>query len=430
MDKKIKWTTSPITKALDAKTGDFLITGYFTSDEIDEVGDVITKESTQRAVERFRKFPALRMMHQSPIGRVVDIGEPNLQWNQLTALVVDDQAKKLIANDVLTALSVGIIVDDAKMATRKDGKTGWDISGYSLIEVSAVDVPAQSLAVLTDRPQSYAHEATLFKAMDTQTTTGTTSSNIVTLDVPTIEKDVTGAPSDILTIDNTTHIEPSEEVECEHCGKKFDYLALQEEGLGYVKCPECGAAVDQTGKEISQDNGSKSMDEKEKEVPVAEVKTEVPEPAPDGTGDKLDKMLDMMGKMTDLMQSLIKPAEQEVKSVPEPTPEPSPVEKAVEPDVTKTEKVESDKILDVLDQMNRGFDAKFKEQNEALKAWTVEYIEKIRAEAVPGKAAMIVPEPEKTEDEQREDEETRVRKMTPNELSAYTRKLIAERFQK
>jgi len=37
-------------------------------------------------------------------------------------------------------------------------------------------------------------------------------------------------------------------VKCQFCNFEFDYLTVPESGMGYVKCPKCGASIDQTGR--------------------------------------------------------------------------------------------------------------------------------------------------------------------------------------
>jgi len=43
------------------------------------------------------------------------------------------------------------------------------------------------------------------------------------------------------------HLAP---VTCKNCGKIFDYGKQPEVAMGAVKCPHCGAIVDQTGKDV------------------------------------------------------------------------------------------------------------------------------------------------------------------------------------
>ena len=87
-----------------------LVRGFFTSDERDEVGDIITREATEKAVEKWRMWGNIRTMHDFPSGRVERIGESDgLDWNEIVTVPVDQQTRELIEGGVLKAYSVGII---------------------------------------------------------------------------------------------------------------------------------------------------------------------------------------------------------------------------------------------------------------------------------------------------------------------------------
>jgi hypothetical protein len=168
-------------KVYDPNANDFVITGYFTSDNVDKVGDIITKDATRAAIGAFKEFPTLRLMHQPiPCGKVISIGEPDgLEWNQLSARIVSDDVKKLVAEDVLTAMSVGIIVKEFEPVDPNSAKADpfWFMSGslkitsYDLVEISLVDSPACPDARITDHPGMVSAQqqktAVLFKAMPT-----------------------------------------------------------------------------------------------------------------------------------------------------------------------------------------------------------------------------------------------------------------------
>lgn len=131
-----------------------LFNGFFTSDVKDEVGDIITREATQKAIKKYRKWSNVRYMHQPvAIGKVQRMGEDDeLEWNEMEFLVTHDDVVKDIEAGVLSALSVGIIVNkwedlDGKqdaLAGDKE-KSFWGpmkITDYDLVEVSVVDHPA------------------------------------------------------------------------------------------------------------------------------------------------------------------------------------------------------------------------------------------------------------------------------------------------
>jgi hypothetical protein len=119
-----------------------LIRGAFTSDQRDEVGDIITRAATEAAIPKYREWANIRLMHQpKPVGRAVKIGaEDGLGWNEIEIEVIDPEAVFMVENGLLTALSVGILVDLDTVNVLNDG--GWVINSYSLAEISLVDHPA------------------------------------------------------------------------------------------------------------------------------------------------------------------------------------------------------------------------------------------------------------------------------------------------
>lgn len=156
-------------------SNDFIIEAYFTSDKMDVVGDIITREATVNATGAYRQFGNIRLMHQPvPVGKMVSIGEDDgLEWNQVRIRIVDEHTKMLINEGVLSALSVGIMVIkwnpiDAEGNDCEFGENmrGFKITEYKLVEISVVDHPANYDAVITDeakhaRPQ-YAKAFQLF----------------------------------------------------------------------------------------------------------------------------------------------------------------------------------------------------------------------------------------------------------------------------
>ena len=86
-------------KAEDEST-EIKVQGFFTDDKMDEVGDIITKEATKGAVERWRQWGNIRTMHDFPSGRVESIGEKDgLAWNEIVTVPVDEQTQKLIEGE-------------------------------------------------------------------------------------------------------------------------------------------------------------------------------------------------------------------------------------------------------------------------------------------------------------------------------------------
>lgn len=133
----------PLQKELTKnKDGTLLVRGYFTSDNKDEVGDIITRKATEVALPKYREWGNIRYMHMPrPVGKVVSIGEEDgLEWNEVEIKVVDPQAVFEVEQGLLVALSVGILINWEDIDFLEDG--GWVINAYTLAEISLVDHPA------------------------------------------------------------------------------------------------------------------------------------------------------------------------------------------------------------------------------------------------------------------------------------------------
>jgi hypothetical protein len=135
----------PLEKSFDTQDdGSIVVRGYFTSDALDEVGDIITRDATEAAVPKYRQWGNIRYMHMpKPVAKVLQIGkEDGLKWNEVEIQVIDPEAIFQVKNGLLKALSVGIIIrswDDIEI----DEETGgWIILNYDLAEISLVDHPA------------------------------------------------------------------------------------------------------------------------------------------------------------------------------------------------------------------------------------------------------------------------------------------------
>jgi hypothetical protein len=148
-----KFIGIPLQKAADGQSdGSVIVRGYFTSDNQDEVGDIITREATERAVPKYRQWGNIRFMHlPKPVARVLRIGtEDGLEWNEVEIKVIDPDAVFMVENGLLNALSVGILVDfkDFEPIDPNDPFGGVRILDYTLAEISLVDHPANYDAVL------------------------------------------------------------------------------------------------------------------------------------------------------------------------------------------------------------------------------------------------------------------------------------------
>ena len=138
----------PISKEMEKTDNGLLIRGFFTSDNRDEVGDIITRNATERAVPKYRQWGNIRYMHQPrPVGKVTRIGsDDGLEWNEVEFLVVDPGAIFEVENGLLKALSIGAMIRFEDIEFLEDG--GWIINDYSLAEISLVDHPANYDATL------------------------------------------------------------------------------------------------------------------------------------------------------------------------------------------------------------------------------------------------------------------------------------------
>lgn len=139
----------PLEKNLTkTEKGTLLVKGYFTSDNRDEVGDIITRAATERAIPKYRQWGNIRLMHQPvPVGVIRGIGvEDGLEWNQVDIEVIDPNAIFMVENGLLKALSVGILVNYEDIDFLEDG--GYIINDYTLAEISLVDHPANYDALL------------------------------------------------------------------------------------------------------------------------------------------------------------------------------------------------------------------------------------------------------------------------------------------
>jgi hypothetical protein len=145
----------PLSKKSMRKSDDGLalfVNGFFTSDNRDELGDTITRGATERALPKYRQWGNIRYMHMpKPAGKVVRIGENDgLAWNEVEIKVIDPQSIFEVENELLTALSVGILIRWEDISFDEDG--GWVINDYQLAEISLVDHPANYDAKLKELP--------------------------------------------------------------------------------------------------------------------------------------------------------------------------------------------------------------------------------------------------------------------------------------
>lgn len=131
--------------------GNLIVRGYFTSDNVDMAGDVITRDATERALPMYKQWGNVRYLHTpKPIGKVRRIGvQDGLEWNEAEIEVIDPDAIFQVENELLTALSVGILADFKDIDIDEE-TGGFIINNYTLAEISLVDHPANYDAKLKD----------------------------------------------------------------------------------------------------------------------------------------------------------------------------------------------------------------------------------------------------------------------------------------
>lgn len=143
----------PIQKSVEKTSkGTLVVRGFFTSDNKDEVGDIITRAATERAIPKYKQWSNIRLMHQPiPVGKVIRIGSTDgLEWNEIEIEVIEPAAVFMVENDLLSALSVGALIKMDDVDLMEDG--GMIINDYTLAEISLVDHPANYDAFLKHVP--------------------------------------------------------------------------------------------------------------------------------------------------------------------------------------------------------------------------------------------------------------------------------------
>jgi hypothetical protein len=232
MDKK--WTEPrrkiigvPLQKQLTKNDdGTLLVRGYFTSDNRDEVGDIITRAATERAVPRYRQWGNIRLMHlPRPVAKMVRIGiEDGLEWNEIEIKVIDPEAVFMVEQGLLPALSVGILVNFDDIDFLEDG--GWIINEYALAEISLVDHPANYDARLKEIPANQdlrmlareygldvvARSVEALKAEDTmQEEIKELESELPVEELPAVEEQVVSEEPEVIQEEITQEVEIVEE---------------------------------------------------------------------------------------------------------------------------------------------------------------------------------------------------------------------------
>ena len=146
-----KYIGIPIEKGKEPRFTDDgypIANGFFTSDNKDAMGDIITRGATERAIDEYRQWGNIRYMHQpKPVGKVIGIGKADgLKWNEVEFKIVDKDAQFEVEQGLLSALSIGAVIKWEDIELLEDG--GFQINDYALAEISLVDHPANYDAVL------------------------------------------------------------------------------------------------------------------------------------------------------------------------------------------------------------------------------------------------------------------------------------------
>ena len=96
------------------------------------------------AVREFLEtYPAIRLQHRPdyPVGKGLEAWQDAEGATHLKALIVDDQAKRMVRKGVLRAWSVGL----TDVQTQKSARAPrFEIVGFRLTEVSLVDSPSNA----------------------------------------------------------------------------------------------------------------------------------------------------------------------------------------------------------------------------------------------------------------------------------------------
>lgn len=163
---------------------------------IDRMGDVIVIDGINTA--NYEKNPVFLWMHdhmQPPIGKVVGI-EKRVGLDGVKEMVIEvkfyDSARamefrKMYEEGFLNAVSVSISATEYKSVKRENGVEGFDFVKSDLLEISAVNVPGNELALaikalefsldsglamkkiaekMKDLENVYAHVETIAKALE------------------------------------------------------------------------------------------------------------------------------------------------------------------------------------------------------------------------------------------------------------------------
>jgi len=376
-----------------------LVRGYFTDDKMDEVEDIITKEATVDAVERWRQWGNIRTMHSNPSGRIEKIGEADgLAWNEVVTVPVEKTTRELIEGGVLKAYSVGIIpreyeLNESALEEMGDDVDPWFlpliIHSYDMVEISYVDHPANYAAAIQEvgspKHKGMSHRNVIFK-----------NSEIVG-DIVNMEKDTEGAVVDEVVDDVVAEEEVADSAQ-----------PGEETGVEVVKEEEDTETVDVESEE--------EKDDVAEEEEVVEKAEESEFDVALAVGELKESLGGIEARVSGLAESLDGLADRVVERFID----------AMSAETPGSDDV-SDKGVEVEDEKSFDEDA---------------FVEKVVDKVLAGLAEVIVPtavrsarvmvddDGEEVEPESNEDKTKRYLEMTPDERRARMKEALAQSITK
>lgn len=126
-----------LTKVQDSDDDTLEVHGIASTESPDSTGETILASAIRKALPSYRKYPAIREMHQlSAAGRAIEIDVDDDGVTHIVAKIVDANAIKKVRNKVYGGFSVGGRV------LKRNAKDRTIIEEIELSEVSLVDRPA------------------------------------------------------------------------------------------------------------------------------------------------------------------------------------------------------------------------------------------------------------------------------------------------
>lgn len=117
-----------------------MVYGYASTPSLDSQGEIITLDAIKSALPDYMKFPTIREMHQSKAVGTTKHAELKGDGLFIGAKIVDKNAWQMVKEGVFRGFSIGGRIKQKVLNT---------ITDMQLMEISLVDVPANSDAVIT-----------------------------------------------------------------------------------------------------------------------------------------------------------------------------------------------------------------------------------------------------------------------------------------